>query len=204
MVVVLGIITVVMGVAVVSLQTQKRAGRVRGAIYRVRGVVDRARSAALTLGPANNTARVTAINNCPADFNGAAGGRAGLLVNTTVGVQGLTFVNQITRNLGANPPTFQIFCTTVSLENELNGAVQFDPSAAEFQMPAGSVGGTFFVPFSSRGFVDMNLPGPVPGVARIVLRSTQPPLRRQVILLMSSGFSCLEGNTPGSCARTDG
>ncbi len=206
MLVVVGLMSILLGIAAIALQGQRREGRVRGSVYRVRALVSEARSSGLSLGTANNTNRIDEVFNCPADFGGGgAPARAGLLINATA--QTLTYIHRIVADDDSPattfPPRFDVFCTTVDLATELRNSIQIDAAAAEFQMPAGLAANTFFIPFSSRGFIDQVLPGPVPGVVRIVLRSNQPPIRRQVVLIMGSGMSCLEGRTPGSCARTD-
>ncbi|MEE2903731.1 MAG: type II secretion system protein [Myxococcota bacterium] len=226
----MGVILVLIGVAQASLFGVQRQRRAVTAKNNFIGQVRLAQANALLLGSASGTPRVSSPppgqpGACPVAFEDpfTGGFRAGIQVdmNDIAGGWNLnmpsdtpghsvTFVTDVVRQFAPalngvpQPPTYEIRCKTFSYPEAYRNAVIFNRSLAE-----GLVGNRLNITFDSRGFISATGPGALnDGVISVPMREHEEGQtlaitnRDENILIFPSGVACIEaGREPEFVGR---
>lgn len=174
----------------INFQSQNRT---RHAVRAFMGAINQTRSQASILGTAPAENRVNAAA-CPASFVDPTGVLRPSIeidpVNMTV-----TYVDTVVTDTNTNPPfTYIMNCRTDDFGAEFHDSFVID--GGRTTLPA--AGGRYVLNFDSRGFAT-NMGA---NVAMLSVREAEGRQMEQRVLVLGSGFACIEGSVAGQCARS--
>jgi prepilin-type N-terminal cleavage/methylation domain-containing protein len=190
----------VASVSFIDFQTQNRA---RHAVRYFISLVNHVRGQAVLLSVAPSDGRVSLGPGCPAELDpGANNARAGLVIDATN--LRVTYVDSITNDPASSPTRrlYQLRCKTEDLRERFRNAFQIvegaGPGTTE-NLASGAATGTYVLTFDGRGFANNLRPGPG---AALALRERGGREMVQRVLVLGSGYPCVEGGAPFFCARS--
>lgn len=177
----------------------QRQNRARHGVRYLLSVINQTRGNSTILGTAPVEGRVVIDGTCPGTFVDPQGTvRPGIQIDPAN--MRITYVNQVVPQLptplGAG--LFQQYllrCRTDDLRDDFRDAFVIDQ--ADTTLPPS--GPMYLLTFDARGFIN-NLAGQP--VAALAIRERLGAQMEQRVLVMGSGFACIEGATANRCARS--
>lgn len=208
LIIVVAIMTILGSIAYLSVNQMREEGRARDSIRQLLSIATETRNTALLLGSAGGTTRVSLDSSldCPtSEFSATSttsgGGRVAMVFDTNpvTGTSAeesknmsVTYVSRIIRDGSTVPPAYILQCKTVNVDWMSQGSLAFDPDRMSGMTKAN---GRYVLSFDGRGFAT-----PTNGtVAAIALKETGSRQLGQRILILASGYTCMEGSN-GQCA----
>jgi prepilin-type N-terminal cleavage/methylation domain-containing protein len=196
--IVVAIVSLLTTLAVGLLRQVQSSGRARDGMRQMLNLINEARSTAMILGSAAGSPRVTLDSSCPAAFStvlGTANGQGGLLIQPSPSLA-ITYINQITAIAPASTTTLETYvisCKTADFASDYQNNVTVTAITGVSPLVNGS---GYFLAFDGRGFTR----GTTAPVASITAADQQTSHIQQNILIMGSGFACLEGRYAQRCS----